>query len=56
LADGLHTEGDSGKTAVINAEGMAALQLVYCDLDHCPLARSGSGYREAAARVGRATP
>jgi hypothetical protein len=34
-----NTEGDSGKTAVINASGMAALQVIYCDLEHCPTAR-----------------
>jgi len=34
-----NTEGDSGKTAVINAAGMASLQVVYCDLEHCPVAR-----------------
>jgi hypothetical protein len=28
-----NTEGDSGKTAGINAAGMAACQMVYCDLD-----------------------
>lgn len=44
-----NTEGDSGKTAVINAEGMEALQLVYCDLDRCPLSPSGSAYRDAAS-------
>lgn len=44
-----NTEGDSGKTAVINAEGMKALQLVYCDLDRCPLSPSGAAYREAAS-------
>lgn len=43
-----NTTGDSGKTAVINAEGMKALQLVYCDLDRCPLSPSGAAYREAA--------
>jgi hypothetical protein len=34
-----NTEGDSGKTAVINAAGMASLQVVYCDLEHCPVVR-----------------
>jgi len=32
-----NTEGDSGKTAVVNKEGMAALKVVYLDLDRCPL-------------------
>jgi hypothetical protein len=31
-----NTAGDSGKTAVINANGMAALHVVYCDLERCP--------------------
>jgi hypothetical protein len=39
-----NTDGDSGKTAVINAAGMDALQIVYADLDRCPLARSGKAY------------
>lgn len=32
-----NTEGDSGKTAVINATGMAACRVVYCDLDAAAL-------------------
>ncbi|WP_176039008.1 hypothetical protein [Burkholderia multivorans] len=34
-----NTEGDSGKTAVINAAGMAALSVVYFDRARCPLMR-----------------
>ena len=34
-----NTKGDSGKTAVINAAGMAALEVVYCDLDRSPVRR-----------------
>lgn len=34
-----NTEGDSGKTAVINADGFNQLQLVYCSLDHFPAGR-----------------
>lgn len=34
-----NTEGDSGKTAVINAAGMDALSVVYFDSARCPLAR-----------------
>lgn len=49
-----NTEGDSGKTAVINADGMEALQLVYCDLHRCPLSPSGAAYRNAAALFARA--
>ena len=44
-----NTEGDSGKTAAINVEGMADLQLVYCDLDRCPLSPAGAAYRDAAS-------
>ncbi len=40
-----NTEGDSGKTAVINAAGMAALQVVYCDLDRCPIVGLTKTYR-----------
>lgn len=34
-----NTEGDSGKTAVINAAGMSALSVVYFDRSRCPLVR-----------------
>ena len=34
-----NTEGDSGKTAVINAAGMNALSVVYFDKSRCPLVR-----------------
>lgn len=34
-----NTEGDSGKTAVINAAGMSALSVVYFDKARCPLVR-----------------
>jgi len=44
-----NTEGDSGKTAVINALGMDALQLVYGDLDRCPLSQNGAAFREMAS-------
>ena len=37
-----NTEGDSGKTAVINAAGMNALEVVYSDPNRCPLARHKS--------------
>jgi len=38
-----NTEGDSGKTAVINAEGFTQLQLVYCSM---PLFPAGKRTRE----------
>jgi hypothetical protein len=47
-----NTEGDSGKTAVINADGMKSLRIVYCDLDRFPLSKGGAAYREAAALFG----
>lgn len=31
-----NTEGDSGKTAVVNPEGMERLAIVYFDRSHCP--------------------
>ena len=42
------TEGDSGKTAVIRAAGMDALDAVYCDLDRVPMARSGRSFAKLA--------
>ena len=44
-----NTEGDSGKTAVINARGMNALGIVYCDLDRTPLSPGGRLYAELAS-------
>ncbi|GAB4207761.1 MAG: hypothetical protein OHK0022_36400 [Roseiflexaceae bacterium] len=41
-----NTEGDSGKTAVVNAEGMKKLNVIYCDLDRMPYSRGGKNYRE----------
>jgi len=40
-----NTEGDSGKTAVINAEGMQRLNVVYCDLDRCPYSSTSKTYK-----------
>lgn len=40
-----NTEGDSGKTAVVNAEGMKSLIVVYVDLERAPLSRKGSLFR-----------
>jgi hypothetical protein len=39
-----NTEGDSGKTAVINAAGMDALQIVFCDLSICPSSPKGRSF------------
>lgn len=45
-----NTAGDSGKTAVINATGMAHLHPVYCSLKHCPSgAKSISTYEALIA-------
>jgi hypothetical protein len=46
-----NTEGDSGKTAVVNAEGMKALKVIYADLDRAPLARRGRVFAEYVALV-----
>jgi hypothetical protein len=40
-----NTEGDSGKTAVINAAGMEALKVVYVDLEMIPGAKRGPRYK-----------
>lgn len=48
-----NTEGDSGKTAVINAKGMEALGLVYCDLKIAPMSRKGSAYQAALLALRR---
>jgi len=36
-----NTAGDSGKTAVVNSEGMDALKIVYVDLKFAPIAQKG---------------
>ena len=46
-----NTEGDSGKTAVVNAEGMKALKVIYVDLEKAPLSRKGSIFRQYASMV-----
>lgn len=40
-----NTVGDSGKTAVINKQGMEALKLVYCDINRCPYPPKGRIYK-----------
>jgi len=40
-----NTEGDSGKTAVVNAVGMEALQVIYCDLDRAPISKVGKIFK-----------
>jgi hypothetical protein len=40
-----NTAGDSGKTAVINAEGMEALKVAYIDLNYCPFTNRSKNYK-----------
>ncbi|MFW5489076.1 MAG: hypothetical protein ACNI3A_11785 [Desulfovibrio sp.] len=44
-----NTPGDSGKTAVINADGMNALTIVYCNLNLAPLSPNGRIYKDVSA-------
>lgn len=39
-----NTAGDSGKTAVINSDGMAALTVILCDIKRCPYPVRGRLY------------
>lgn len=39
------TEGDSGKTAVVNANGMQELTVVLADLDRCPYTLTSQRYK-----------
>jgi transcriptional regulator with XRE-family HTH domain len=41
-----NTAGDSGKTAVINAQGMDNLNVIYCDLDRCPYSSKSKIYKD----------
>lgn len=40
-----NTAGDSGKTAVINADGMNNLAVMYCDLARCPYSPKSRTYQ-----------
>jgi hypothetical protein len=44
-----NTPGDSGKTAVINAAGLAALDVVYFDPRFCPLPQAGRLFKAYAS-------
>lgn len=47
-----NTAGDSGKTAVVNSEGMLALKVVYVDLERAPFTRKSrtfSNYSDLVA-------
>jgi hypothetical protein len=48
-----NTPGDSGKTAVVNAEGMKALKVIYVDLERAPLSRKGRIFAEYSELVAR---
>ena len=48
-----NTEGDSGKTAVINKLGMAALHPVYFDDARCPFSTRGSSYSTLVSQFKR---
>ena len=41
-----NTDGDSGKTAVVNKEGMKELKVVFVDIERAPLSRNGKKYAE----------
>lgn len=41
-----NTAGDSGKTAVVNAEGMLALNTAYIDLEVCPYSKRSATYKQ----------
>lgn len=40
-----NTAGDSGKTAVINKDGMEALKVAYIDMNYCPYSERASTYK-----------
>lgn len=43
------TEGDSGKTAVVNAAGMSQLSVIFCDLSRCPYPINGKTFKQLKA-------
>ena len=47
-----NTEGDSGKTAVVNALGMERLKVVYVDLALYPGTQRGALYRSYRTLLG----
>lgn len=51
-----NTPGDSGKTAVLNAAGMAKLALAYVDLDRCPYSPRGRSYKTIRLIVDESSP
>ena len=40
-----NTDGDSGKTAVINKNGMSKMNIIYCNLNGCPYSERGPIYK-----------
>lgn len=51
-----NTDGDSGKTAVINASGLEELKVVYVDLEMVPGSQKGARYRAYEALFEGASP
>jgi hypothetical protein len=41
-----NTAGDSGKTAVVNKEGMEKLKVIYCDLERLPYSPRGKTFKK----------
>lgn len=46
-----NTRGDSGKTAVINADGMNAMVVVFCDLKKFPYSIKGPIYKKLVSQL-----
>lgn len=51
-----NTEGDSGKTAVVNKEGMERLRIIYFDSRRCPYANRQKFIRDNGLNTARALP
>jgi hypothetical protein len=51
-----NTEGDSGKTATVNKEGMAQLAVVYCDLSVAPYTKGSPSYKAMNTLFNPAAP
>jgi hypothetical protein len=47
-----NTEGDSGKTAVVNAEGLKQLSLIYLDQSRCPYSENGAWMKSHCVDIG----
>ena len=51
-----NTEGDSGKTAVVNAEGMNQLKVIYFDPRLCPFTKTSRYMKERTEEAGGSLP